>query len=510
MAVLPPRESVEATSDRLRLVGIRKRFGATHALRGVDLRVRPGEIHALIGENGAGKSTLMKILSGACSPDAGEIHLEGLPFCPSDPLHARRSGICMIYQELCLAPHLSVEENILLGREPSRLGWIRRRERRSMARQALEQLGYADLPLDAPVSDRTPAEMQIVEIARAFLDEPRVLILDEPTSSLSGEDARRLFQVLRTLRDRGVSIIYISHFLEECQSLCDSYTVLRDGETVGTGSMQRAQLPDIIRLMVGRDVQEIYPRSKRQAGDVLLKVEDLTGAMKPRGASFELRRGEILGIAGLVGAGRTEMLRSLFGLDPMLEGTVSVHGILASRLTPSRFWSQGVGLLTESRKEDGLLLQRSIADNLLLTSLDRESRFVWLSPTRMESVAETHVKTLGVKAQSCWQNACELSGGNQQKVFLGRLIHHDADVLLLDEPTRGIDVGSKAEIYRMIHALADKGKAVVFVSSYLPELLGVCDSLAVMSRGTLGRKRPVEEWTEHTVMEEAIGKGQGE
>lgn len=488
---------------------MRKAFGATQALRNVDLSVGPGEIHALIGENGAGKSTLMKVLSGAHPPDGGRIELDGEPFRVSNPAESREAGIAMIYQELNLAPHLSVEENMVLGREPSRWGWIDRKRRRAMASQALKQLDYSRLALDTPVNLLTIAEQQIVEIARALLFDPKVLILDEPTSSLTQVDTQRLFEALGRLRDRGVSIVYISHFLEECQRLCDRFTVLRDGESVGAGDLKATPLPEIIRMMVGREVSEIYPRAIRELGEVVLELRDLAGVEKPSSASLSLRRGEVMGIAGLVGAGRTEMLRACFGLDSRRRGEIWIRSRRCHRNRPSDLWGRGVGLLAENRKEEGLLLQRSLADNLMLSRFGPVSRAGFVRRREQGVQAARLMERLRIRARSPWQPVGELSGGNQQKAFLGRLIHHGADILLLDEPTRGIDVGSKAEIYRLINELAGQGSAVLFVSSYLPELLGVCDTIAVMSRGVLGAKRPVAEWTEHAIIEAAVGKGNG-
>lgn len=463
-------------------------------------------MQAIIGENGAGKSTLMKILSGACEPDAGKILLDGQPFQPKDPQHARQAGIAMIYQELNLAPHLTVEENIVLGQEPARIGVISSRQRRELALSALRQLQHEHLPLHLPVSRCTIAEQQIVEIARALLHEPKVLILDEPTSSLTQVDSERLFAAIRRLRDRGVSILYISHFLEECQRISDSYTVLRDGESVGSGRMADTPLREIIRLMVGREVTEIYPRAERRFGEVVLELQQVAGEAKPRSASLSLRRGEVLGIAGLIGAGRTEMLRAIFGLDAITSGRVKVRARESTRATPGGRWQAGVGLVSENRKEEGLLLGRSLADNLTLSRFSSVSRAGWVQRGRQETQARSLMSRLKVRARDPWQSVGELSGGNQQKISIGRLLHHEAEIYLLDEPTRGIDVGSKAEIYRLINELAGQGKAVLFVSSYLPELLGVCDTLAVMCRGVLGEKRPVADWTEHGIIEAAVGK----
>ncbi len=485
---------------------VEKSFGATRALRGVSLEVGVGEVLALIGENGAGKSTLMKVLSGAYLPDAGSIELDGQPFTPRNPLHARECGIEMIYQELTLAPHLSIEENLLLGTEPARFGWLDRRRRRELAREALSGLGHADLPLDAPAGSRSIAEQQIVEIGRALVRQPRLLILDEPTSSLTQRDSENLFAAIRRLRERGVSIVYISHFLEECQAVCDRYTVLRDGESVGTGNIKEASVTDIIRLMVGRDVSEIYPRIPHSFGETILEVRGLAGRERPSSVSFELRAGEILGLAGLVGAGRTETLRAIFGLDAMKAGSVAVLGRSSTGLDPSDRLAEGVGLLSEDRKEEGLLLGRSLADNLTLTRLGPVTRMGLVSDRRQQELTQSWMKRLDVRARGPAQAVGELSGGNQQKIAIGRLLHHEARILLLDEPTRGIDVGSKAQIYRLVGELAAQGRAVIFVSSYLPELLGVCDTIGVMCRGTLVEKRPVGEWTEHSIMAAAVGQ----
>jgi ribose transport system ATP-binding protein len=494
------------TVPRLRMSAVQKSFGATRALKNVSFEVAPGEVHVLIGENGAGKSTLMKILSGAHSPDAGTVDLDGQPFVPANPLHARRSGVAMIYQELTLAPHLSVEENILLGEEPARCGWLNRSRRRELARQALAELQHQNIPLDAPVNSRSIAEQQIVEIARALIGEPKVVIMDEPTSSLTQADTESLFAIIGRLRRRGVSIIYISHFLEECQRIADRYTVLRDGESVATGEMAAANLPQIIRWMVGREMSDIYPRVPHQLGEPVLEWRALAGRAKPRSATLSLRAGEILGISGLVGTGRTESLRACFGLDPIQSGTILVRSKESTHRTPTQRLADGMGLLSENRKEEGLMLNRSIADNLTLTRYGPLSRCGFIQNRRQRQATQDWMERLEVRAQDPGQVVNELSGGNQQKVALGRLLHHEASILLLDEPTRGIDVGSKAQIYKLIGQLAAQGKAIIFVSSYLPELLGVCDTIGVMCRGVLSEVRPVGQWTEHRLMAGALGQ----
>jgi ribose transport system ATP-binding protein len=487
--------------------GVQKRFGATQALRNVSLEVVAGEVHALIGENGAGKSTLMKVLSGACRPDAGQIQLDGEAFTPATPHHARQCGIAMIYQELNLAPHLTVEENIVLGCEPARFGWVNRSRRSTLAGEALSKLGHESISLKTPVAELSVAQQQVVEIARAFIGEPKVLIMDEPTSSLAQADAERLFAVIDRLRSRGVSIVYISHFLEECKSICDRYTILRDGETVGTGDMERAAIPEIIRLMVGREVTEIYTRIPHSIGRPALEVRDLSGRTKPRGIDLVLHQGEILGVAGLIGAGRTETLRVLFGLDRLKSGEVIVYSQPRLACDPKARLNQGVGLLSENRKEEGLMLNRSLGDNLTATRYGPFSRLGFINAARQRKCVAEWISRLGIRARHPTQAVTELSGGNQQKVALGRLLHHDAKILLLDEPTRGIDVASKAQIYKLMGQLASEGKAIIFVSSYLPELLGICDRIAVMYRGTVRAIRPVDQWTEEGIMATAIGQG---
>ncbi|HUJ73184.1 MAG TPA: sugar ABC transporter ATP-binding protein, partial [Verrucomicrobiae bacterium] len=425
-------------TPRLRMQDIRKRFGATVALDGVDLAVGAAEIHGLVGENGAGKSTLMKILSGALRPDEGTMELEGQPYHPRNPQEGRQAGVAMIYQELSLAPHLSVEENILLGIEPTRLGFVRRGEVRQRARAALEQLGHGDLDPATRVSTLSVGKQQIVEIARAMVTGCRALVLDEPTSSLSREDVERLFALMTRLKQQGYAIVYISHFLEEVKRITDRLTVLRDGRTVGGGETTAMPTREIVRLMVGRQLDELYPRSPRTPSQTIVELRDVAGATRPQGVSLTLRRGEVLGISGLIGAGRTELLRALFGLDTVKQGEIRVGAYLGPS-SPARRWAQGVGLLSEDRKGEGLALALSVADNLMLSKLPR-----FVQPSRQCAIAEDWIEQLGVRCRDPRQAVGELSGGNQQKVALARLLHHGVDVLLLDEPTRGIDVASKA------------------------------------------------------------------
>lgn len=483
----------------LQMQGVKKRFGATIALDGVDLHVDRGEVLALVGENGAGKSTLMKVLSGAHSPDAGQMMLDGKPYAPKNPLDARRAGVAMIYQELSLAPHLSVAENILLGVEPHRSGVLQRAQMQRTAREALDQVGLESISPQVPVANLSVAERQLVEITRAVALGSGVLVLDEPTSSLTQSDIGRLFALVKRLQAQGRAIVYISHFLEEVRELSNRFTILRDGKSVGGGVTAQVTNQEIIAQMVGRSVEDLYPRSPRTPGETVLQLDQLAGNPKPQKASLTLRRGEIVGIAGLVGAGRTELIRALFGLDAVKSGSIQI-GQFSGAATPARRWDQGVGMVSEDRKIEGLALDLSIAENLTMT----RTRSIFNPVTRDKNAAQWADK-LFVKRRDVTQSVGDLSGGNQQKVAIARLLFHGCDVLLLDEPTRGIDVGSKAEIYRVIDALALEGKAILMVSSYLPELLGICDSIAVMCRGVLGPARPVAEVTEHSIMLEATG-----
>ena len=494
-----------ATSPRLEMRGVRRSFGATKALRGVELSVAPGEVMALVGENGAGKSTLMKILSGAIPPDDGKMFLDGAEYVPANPLHARTSGVAMIYQELALAPHLSVMENILLGIEPTRGPLMNWGEMKRRAIAALREVGLEHVSPELQIRRLSIAQQQLVEIARAVALDCRVLVLDEPTSSLTAKDIEKLFALIRRLKAKNISVVYISHFLEEVQAISDRFTVLRDGETVGAGVTKETANEKIIALMVGRNVDELYPRTKRTPGEVILEVKNLSGVVKPKSASLQLRRGEVLGVSGLVGAGRTELMRAVFGLNQVASGDIHV-GSFTGTGTPANRWAQRMGMVSEDRKTEGLALGLSIADNLTLARLDGLGPWRFVLPSRQHAACLPWIKKIPIKCQGPAQRISGLSGGNQQKVALARLLHADVDVLLLDEPTRGIDVGSKAQIYQLIDELAARGKAVLMISSYIPELLGVCDRIAVMSRGRMSETRDREQWDERQLMAAAIGQ----
>src|SRR5436190_13065129 len=415
----------------------------------------------------------------------------------------------MIYQGLSLAPHLSVMENIVLGVEPARLGIVRRDEMRRTAVKALAELGHPDLSPEAKVGDLQPAAQQLVEIARALAAGCRVLVLDEPTSSLTQSDVQTLFALIDRLKRQGLAVVYISHFIEEVKAVSDRFVVLRDGRNAGEGITAATRSDDIVRLMVGRTLDDLCSHGERQAGEPILELEDLD----PGTATLTLHRGEVFGIGGLLGAGRTRLLRTIFGLEPVRSGRIAVAAYSGPG-GPRERWRQGVGMLSEDRAAEGIAPGLSVADNMTLTRLEPFGPVFTVLPSRQRAAALRWIDRLDIRCADPRQPARELSGGNQQKVAVARLLHHDVDLLILDEPTRGIDVASKAGIYRVVDDLVcgrgpaaspGRRKAVLLVSSYLPELLGVCDRIAVMTRGRLGPARSVSEWNEHSLLMEASG-----
>jgi ribose transport system ATP-binding protein len=490
----------ESPRPLLRMERISKHFGATCALDEVDFDLQKGEVHALIGENGAGKSTLIKILSGAIRPDRGTIWLDGHRFTPASPLESRRAGISVIYQELNLAPHLSVEENIMLGREWHDYGFARRRRMREKVREVLSLVHHQEIAPDVPVRRLSMAARQIVEIARALAERAKILVMDEPTSSLTGEDSQHLFGIIRRLKSQDVSIIYISHFLEEVQEVADRITVLRDGRKTGSGRSAETSLDRIIGMMVGGEVKEMFPRVAHQPGQEALLASEFKGKRMPSTVTLSLRRGEIFGIAGLVGSGRTEFLRAVFGLDAIEGGWIRLGRGETLKGGPRDRIRNGIGLLSEDRQGEGLALSRSIADNLTLSYFAPYVRSGFLRVGRQKQAAWEWVRRMKIKATSPGQPVQSLSGGNQQKVALARLLHQNAMVFLLDEPTRGIDIVSKSQIYEWMGELASQGKSILFVSSYFPELLGVCDRIAVFHRGQKVDVRPTEGWDEEGLL----------
>ena len=483
--------------------GICKRFPGVQALEDADLEVLPGEVHVLLGENGAGKSTLMKILCGQYSMDAGTVTLAGTTIRPASPIEAERHGLAMIHQELNLVPGLNVSENIYLGHEPSRGGLIGTETMRRGSRDLLSRLGSGVDP-DTPVSELSVAEQQLVEIARALRQEARLLVMDEPSAALSDAEIETLFEVIRSLCGDGVPVIYISHRMKEIFQIGDRITVMRDGCTVGTREVDTTDVGELVRLMVGRTIAEQIPKRDVPIGEVVLEVDGLAraGALSP--IALSVRSGEILGVAGLMGSGRTELARAIFGADPIDRGSVTVAGTTLSRPTPPASIDAGVGFLTEDRKQQGLMLQRSVTENITLTSLDETSRVGVLDLGAERKLARKMVEKLRIRAASLDSEVVNLSGGNQQKVILARWLAAKCRVLLFDEPTRGIDVGAKAEIYELIGELVERGVAVVLISSEMPELLGLSDRIAVMHEGALQGVLPRTEATQERIMELAL------
>ena len=487
--------------------GIAKRYPGVIALDNVDLAVRRGEVHVLLGENGAGKSTLMKILAGAVRRDAGTIELDGtvLPV-ELTPRTAQQAGISIIYQEFNLIPHLTVAENVYLGREPrGRVpGTIDTGRMEADSRRLLDQLAVAIDPT-AVVEDLGVAEQQMVEVAKALSVEAKVLVMDEPTSALSDQEIERLFKVIRSLRASGVAIVYISHRMEELFLIGDRVTVLRDGRSVGTLDIASVTMNELVARMVGRDLTEHFPKQRVAPGEVVLRVEGVTREGVLHDISFELRRGEVLGLAGLMGAGRTELARVLFGADRMDAGRVWLRGQRVHIRSPRQAVQHGLGFLTEDRKRQGLVLCLDVIDNTCLASLERFSVAGVMQTRRERSTTEQFARDLRIKTPHLEQSVMHLSGGNQQKVVLAKWLACDADVLIFDEPTRGIDVGSKVEIYQLINRLIANGKAVLMISSELPEILGMSDRILVLNRGRVAGHFTAAEATPEKLLHCALG-----
>jgi len=489
------------------LSGIAKHFGGVQALRGVDFRLFPGEVHALVGENGAGKSTLVKILAGIHRPDAGGVKVGGEVVELRSPIQAQALGIAVVQQEPMLFPDLDVAENVFMGRHPrdrfGRVDWKR------MHREVNQLLASLDVSLSShtPLQGLSVAEQQLVEIAKALSMQARVLVLDEPTAALSAHEVEELFTIVKQLRERGVAILFVSHRLEEVFKIADRLTVFRDGAHIITAPVSEMTTEEIIKHMVGRELSNLFPKSEAEIGEVVLEVRHLTRAGVFADVSFQLRRGEILGLAGLVGAGRTEVARVLFGIDRAESGEIWLKGKKVRIRSPQHAMDNGIAYVPEDRHQQGLVMNFSIAANVTLPILQQVSRLGLIYPRREQKIAAEYSRQLRVRSTGVEQLVNTLSGGNQQKVVLSKWLATNPSVLILDEPTRGIDVGAKAEVHRIISDLAGSGLAIILISSELPEVLAMADQVIVLHEGRVTGAFARSEATQERVMFAATGQG---
>jgi len=494
-------------SDFLVMRGIRKSFDGTQALKGVDFSARRGEVHAIVGENGAGKSTLMKILAGALQRDAGEILLDGQPVIIKSPLSAHRLGIRAVYQEFSLVRHLSITENILIGQMPTgRVRWlVDWKAAHKLAQEKLAEIGFTGLDVRTRVSSLSVSHQQMVEIAKAAVTQPRIWILDEPSAVLSQEELKRLFQVIGKLKEASALILYISHRLDEVFKVADRITVLKDGELIGTVRPQETSENQLIKMMVGRTLGEFYPERANKPGAELLAVKALGRQGSFKNVSFSLRRGEILGLFGLVGSGRTQLARCIFGAERATRGEIRLNGELIRPHSPHDAVRAGIALLTEDRKRDGLVMSCSIRDNASLAIMEQVSRWGILKTAERDKRVTAEVHDLAVHPAQISRLVRQLSGGNQQKVVLAKWLLAKAQVLMLDEPTRGVDVATKVEIYRIISDLAQKGVGILIISSELPEILGMSDRAVVMREGQVAGEFQIARASEESLLACAAG-----
>ncbi|MGA7816013.1 sugar ABC transporter ATP-binding protein [Caballeronia sp.] len=485
--------------------GIGKAFGPVSVLDGVEFNIGAGEIHALMGENGAGKSTLMKILSGVYQADAGDILIDGKTALIRDTVDAERAGIAIIHQELNLIPQLSVMENMFLGREPSRFGIVDTAAMRRQSRHWLDMVGAQRIDPQMEAGRLSIGQQQLVEIAKALSLDARVLVMDEPTAALTHREIETLFEIMLGLKARGVALVYVSHRMEEIFRICDKISVLRDGRFVGERAIAQTGFDEIVRLMVGRELGERFPKRTNAPGGVRFQVAGLADAGNISGISFDVRAGEVLGIAGLMGAGRSEILRTLFGVNRKTAGTVSLDGRPLDIRDASGAIGAGIGFVTEDRKNQGLVLGMSVRENATLVHLDTYARFGVVNDAAERAAVAQLIKQLRIRTRDAELDVKSLSGGNQQKVVFAKWLVAPPKVLLLDEPTRGVDVGGKAEIYTIINQLASQGVAIVMVSSELPEVLGMSDRILVMHQGRQNGIFPAAGATQEMIMNAATG-----
>lgn len=485
--------------------GITKSFGTNSVLKGVDIQLHGGKIHALMGENGAGKSTLMNILTGLHKYDAGEIIIDGKETIYDNPKVAEENGVSFIHQEMNTWPQMTVVENLFIGKEiKNKFGWLNKKEMEMKAKEIFTDLGIT-IDINTEVSLLSVGQQQMIEIAKALMTNAKVLIMDEPTAALTEREIEVLFKIIVNLREKGVAIIYISHRMEEIFKISDSITVMRDGVSIDTMKTKETCVDDVVRKMVGRDLDDYYPEKNSTIGEVIFEGRELSKKGVFKDISFTVRQGEIVGFSGLMGSGRTEVMRAIFGIDELDSGEVYLENTLLKIKTPSDAIHKGIGFLTENRKDEGLILDYSIKENISLPSIDGFKKKGIIDTEAEKDFVDLLMKRLKVKAQSSELAVSNLSGGNQQKVVLAKWIGIGSKVLILDEPTRGVDVGAKREIYQLMNELADRGVAIIMVSSDLPEILGVSDRVIVVHEGSIAGELGRTEATEEKIMSLATG-----
>lgn len=495
---------MENAQYRLEMQNISKQFGGIHALNDVSVQVKPGEIHALIGENGAGKSTLIKILSGAYTRDTGTINIDGKQVTITSPLDAKNLGIAVIYQEFMLAPDLTVAENIYIDKLAENGKLINWKKLKANAQERLDELGFGNIPTTEKVGRLSVAHQQIVEICKCLTRNAKILILDEPTAVLTVAEIQKLFSLIRLLKDKGVSIIFVSHHMNEIFELCDSFTVLKDGRYVKRGLVSEVTNNDLIHMMIGRELTQMFPKRNARIGNVVLKVENLNVGNKVKNVSFEVREGEVLGFSGLVGSGRTETVRAVFGADKKTSGKITLLGEEVEFKEPRDAVQKGLGYLSENRKSLGLLVNQSIRMNTTLSSLNKVKKRGFLKHKYEKEYVKDLLGQMSTKYGSMEDNVNSLSGGNQQKISFAKWISADCKCIVFDEPTRGVDVGAKVEIYEIINKLAERGVAVIIISSEMTEIIGMCDRTLIMAQGRVTGELGEEYLNEDTIIKYAM------
>ncbi|MDR4938669.1 sugar ABC transporter ATP-binding protein [Rossellomorea marisflavi] len=489
----------------IRMDHIHKAFGQNKVLEGVDIHIRGGEVHALMGENGAGKSTLMNILTGLHKKDQGTITIDGVEKTFDNPKQAEEFGIAFIHQELNIWPEMTVLDNLFINKEPiTSFGLIQTQKMKAVAKKQFDRLAIS-IPLHKEAGKCSVGEQQMIEIAKALMTDAKVIIMDEPTAALTDREIEKLFDVIRSLKESGVSIVYISHRMEEIFTICDTITVMRDGRTVDTTPIPETNFNDVVKKMVGRELTDRFPERNSNPGETILEVKGLTRKGVFENVSFQVREGEIVGVSGLMGAGRTEIMRTIFGLDGKYEGDILVAGKNVTVKNPNQAVELGLGFITEDRKEEGLILDFSIKDNIVLPSLFSFTKNGMIKDKQEEEFVELLIKRLTIKTESAMTSAKNLSGGNQQKVVIAKWIGIGPKVLILDEPTRGVDVGAKREIYQLMNELTDRGVAIIMVSSELPEVLGMSDRVIVIHEGRVSGEVTGKEATQEKIMTLATG-----